>query len=70
MRASFYLFVFVYQISTIDRCQAKTVSGAFSSVVSQRGWGQYVTTFCFHGKYPMKERRGNNLFKIPALCQF
>ncbi|XP_061165730.1 integral membrane protein GPR180-like [Saccostrea echinata] len=50
MRILLCIFI-LYQISDNDsyKCQAKTVAGVFSSVAAQRGWGMYVTTFCFHG---------------------
>lgn len=43
------LFCFSVLLLQVFKCQAKTVSGTFSSKVSRSDWGQYVTTFCFHG---------------------
>lgn len=44
------LFCFSVLLLQVFKCQAKTVSGTLSSKVSRSDWGQYVTTFCFHGK--------------------
>lgn len=43
------LFCFSVLLLQVFKCQAKTVSGTLSSKVSRSDWGQYVTTFCFHG---------------------
>lgn len=43
------LFCFSFLLLQVFKCEAKTVSGTFSSKVSRSDWGQYVTTFCFHG---------------------
>lgn len=43
------LFCFSVLLLQVFKCEAKTVSGTFSSKVSRSDWGQYVTTYCFHG---------------------
>ena len=37
------LFVFIHTTGS------KTISGTFSSQNAEKEWGQYLTTFCFHG---------------------
>lgn len=64
------LFCFSVLLLQVFKCQAKTVSGTLSSKVSRSDWGQYVTTFCFHGNALINYTLDGEMGGAPQLLLF